>query len=297
MKEFPSLIDDADLPSGLNVQNADADPKCQVMIAPVLHFKLVRIVSRILHSLYGIHAPTEARRISLGEELNDELHEWRRQIPPFLDASQVEPKFLLPMFERQSNMLSQAYAHAVILVNRGWVMSDLKDSHLAPGEDMRPDVSACLSAALSILDTINKMFQANRIFPAYWFTQYQGFCAIVMIYTYTIRAWSEDNEFCLRHFRAAERCQSQIASIAQEGSLAHRYFVIMEEFRSEVRGHIKIDPDQWTGTVLTPQSPNKIPQCQTLTDEELSMVMNGFLDPGIPLVDFDFESCMGSGDP
>lgn len=110
--------------------------------------------------------------MSLGKEFNDELQEWRRQIPPFLDASQVEPKFLLPMFERQSNMLSLAYAHAVILVNRGWVLSELKDSQLAPGEDMRSDVRACLSAALSILDTINRMFQANRIFSAYWVRLY-----------------------------------------------------------------------------------------------------------------------------
>lgn len=132
----------------------------------------MRIVSRVLHGLYGIKIPTETHRMSLGKEFNDELQEWRRQIPPFLDASQVEPKFLLPMFERQSNMLSLAYAHAVILVNRGWVLSELKDSQLAPGEDMRSDVRACLSAALSILDTINRMFQANRIFSAYWVRLY-----------------------------------------------------------------------------------------------------------------------------
>jgi hypothetical protein len=118
--------------------------------------------------LYGTHNPTEAPRVLLEKQFNNDLQEWRCQIAPFLDASQVELKFLLPMFERQSNMLSLAYAHAVILINRGWVLSELKYSYLGPGEDMRSDVSACLSAALSILHTINRMFQANRIFPAYW---------------------------------------------------------------------------------------------------------------------------------
>jgi hypothetical protein len=55
----------------------------------------------------------------------------------------------------------------------------------------------------------------------------------------------------------------------------------MEEFRSEVRAHIKIDTDQWTETILTPQPPCKLPQFQALTDDELSMAMNGFLAGGI----------------
>lgn len=70
----------------------------------------------------------------------------------------------------------------------------------------------------------------------------------------------------------------------------------MEEFRSEVRDHLKVDPDQWTETFLTPRSPYNVPTFQALTDDELSMVMNGFLDPGISLVDFDLDSCIGSGD-
>lgn len=60
----------------------------------------------------------------------------------------------------------------------------------------------------------------------------------------------------------------------------------MEEFRSEVYGHIKIDPGRGTEMILTPQSPYGITTFQGLTDDELSMVMNGFLDPGISLVDF-----------
>lgn len=117
-----------------------------------------------------------------------------------------------------------------------------------------------------------------------------------MICTYTIPVWSEDSEFSLKNFRAAKRCQSQIAPIAQEGSLAHRSLVITEEFCSEVHGHIKIDLGRGTETFLTPQSPYGITAFQALTDGELFMVLNGFLNPGISLVEFELESCIESGD-
>lgn len=68
----------------------------------------------------------------------------------------------------------------------------------------------------------------------------------------------------------------------------------MEEFRSEVRAHVKIDSDQWAETILSPQSPCGMPPCQALTDDEESMLMNGFLDPGVSLTDLDLDSCIGS---
>ena len=213
-------------------------------------------------------------------------------------------------------MLSLAHAHAIILVNRGWVLSDLPESLLVPGKDMRADVETCLSVAQSILETINKMSQAGKMRSAYWvsspvfpefnestiliaplkFTQYQGFCAIVIMYTYVIRTCSHDNGFCLEQFRAAERCQAHIASVAQEGSLAHRYFVIMEEFRSEVQSRINAASNQDDQAMLTPLSPYNISPSNPLTDSEFSMVLNGFLDPAISLTDLNMEDFLQSDD-
>lgn len=71
----------------------------------------------------------------------------------------------------------------------------------------------------------------------------------------------------------------------------------MEGFRSEVHGHIKIDLGLVTETSLTLQSPSGIIAFQALTDDKLSMVMDGFLDPGVSLVEFELDSCIESGDP
>lgn len=65
------------------------------------------------------------------------------------------------------------------------------------------------------------------------FTQYFAFCAVVILYVYTIQqAYSTDSKH-QSHFDAAERCQRQIAIIAESGSLAQRYGVVLEELRLE----------------------------------------------------------------
>jgi hypothetical protein len=65
------------------------------------------------------------------------------------------------------------------------------------------------------------------------FTQYFAFCAVVVLYVYTIQqAHAHDNTY-RRHFDAAERCQGQIAAISEGGSLAQRYTVVLEELRLE----------------------------------------------------------------
>ena len=65
------------------------------------------------------------------------------------------------------------------------------------------------------------------------FTHYFAFCAIVVLYVYTIQQHTAQDERYRRYFDAAAKCQSQITAMAQQASLAQRYGVVLEELRLE----------------------------------------------------------------
>lgn len=257
--------------------------------------------------MYSVRPPTQKRSAVIRRQLNDALKAWRKELPAFLDPDQVDARLLVPNFQRQSNMLSLAYSHAVILVNRGSLMNKLRRSDVssdATGDEEELNMKACLSAAMSILNNVDQIRRGGKILPAWWvgnevdcffpqrrtdnafsrqFTQYQAFCAVVIIYTYTIHAGSSmDHETRTKYFEAAERCQAHIEAIAQDGTLAQRYFIVMEEFRLEAVDHMSRSKAKADGVIAGPLD-NSTPSTNLFTDEELIRVMNGFIDPGMPL--------------
>lgn len=65
------------------------------------------------------------------------------------------------------------------------------------------------------------------------FTHYFAFCAVVVLYIYTIQQRSSPEEKYRTYFDAAARCQQQISSMARHDSLAERYGVVLEELQLE----------------------------------------------------------------
>jgi hypothetical protein len=56
----------------------------------------------------------------------------------------------------------------------------------------------------------------------------------VILYVYTIQQSHNPQETYQKYFTAAQRCQGQLASIAEDKSLTARYCLILEELRTEV---------------------------------------------------------------
>jgi hypothetical protein len=65
------------------------------------------------------------------------------------------------------------------------------------------------------------------------FTHYFAFCAVVVLYVYVIQQRSAPPEKYRVYLEVAEKCQSQISSMAENESLAQRYTVVLEELRLE----------------------------------------------------------------
>ena len=138
--------------------------------------RLSKIISHILRDLYAIRPPSLPTRVALTAKYSDELANWRNSLSRFLDADGVDTSLLIPLFQRQRNVLNLAYYHALILVYRPFLLSNFaslnsqsRRSRGAPGTpDMEKNVSACLDAAMNVTLIVNELTEGKQIFRAFW---------------------------------------------------------------------------------------------------------------------------------
>ncbi|KJR82997.1 transcriptional activator protein acu-15 [Sporothrix schenckii 1099-18] len=240
-----------------------------VMLAPVAHVRLSKIVSLILRDLYAIRPISSTTRAILTAKHTDALRAWRQHdlsLARFLDADRVSASLLIPIFQRQRHVLNLAYWHALLLTHRPILLSNFAylrqggsgssvgtgvgnggggnnsapDNFGSSQENARdPDVRAqaqasiqqCVGAAMHIIEIVDDLFQDGQLFRAYWFTMYFAFSAVVVVYVYVIQHQSAPQETYAAYLAAAVVCQGQIDRLAESGSLAQRYSLVLEELR------------------------------------------------------------------
>ncbi|PSN67612.1 hypothetical protein BS50DRAFT_492417 [Corynespora cassiicola Philippines] len=237
-QELPTIVNDNDLyPTSIS----PAATKWQsIMMAPVEHFKLSRIVSLVLRDLYPIRPPSMALRVELAAKYAKDLRDWRASLSRFLDAEAVDSSLLIPLYQRQRNVLNLAYYHAQLLVQRPFLLSNfasLANIDARPGHvsniDTSQNIADCLEAAMGIVRVVDELFNGSQIFRAFWFTQYYAFCAVVVLYIYRIQSHLVTPGQCEGYFAAGQKCQAQLSSISEEDCLANRYCLVLEELRLE----------------------------------------------------------------
>jgi hypothetical protein len=141
-----------------------------------LIFRLAKILSHILHDLYSIRPPSLPVRVTLSAKYSENLLNWRQNLSQFLDAEGVDTSLLIPLFQRQRNVLNLAYYHALILVHRPFLLSNFASlngcngsARGAPGtSDMDKNVAECLNAAMNITKIVNELTEGRQIFRAFW---------------------------------------------------------------------------------------------------------------------------------
>lgn len=124
-----------------------------------------------------------------------------------------------------------------MLIYRPCLFNDYSKSSL--DKETKENVKRCVDAALSVVTIIDYMVESKQLYPSLWFAPYQAFCAVVVLYTYTIRNHKDNQAPWKEHFEAAERCQRLLFSITSPSSLGRRLSVIMEEYRLEVINQVQ----------------------------------------------------------
>lgn len=212
--------------------------------------RLAKILGGISSDLYSTSKRSDTNWAALARKRTAELKEWKESLPPFLDPSKVDPSILIPIFQRQSTVLSLAYAHAILLANRPSLLSsfaDLSRPQDLPDNESGSCIVECIDAAFLIVDTVNGFMESGGMYRTFWFTHYISFCAIATLYVYTIQQSSSsrstenvmDSSGCptpliQSHFEAAEKCQQNIAKTTAKSSPFRRYNIILDELKQDV---------------------------------------------------------------
>ncbi|GAB7366421.1 hypothetical protein MBLNU230_g8218t1 [Neophaeotheca triangularis] len=264
--ELPTCIEDKEL-----TENHAGPPAYvggpSIMLAVLAQFSLARIVKSILRELLDPLRPiASSHRTVLTQRYSQELHDWRNNLATFLDADNVSASWLLPIFQRQRNVLNLTYWHAIILTHRPFLLSNFaagsRQSNAAGDNDIETDsqqvadsVQQCLTAAMSTVNTINDMMRTRQISRVFWTAAYFAFTASIVLYIHVLQnrkpALTHHNDY----LSAATLCQSHISSLADKGSLPERYCLLLEELRSET---VRTRSDH--------QTPN--PATQTTTQQQ-----------------------------
>ncbi|EON62512.1 hypothetical protein W97_01735 [Coniosporium apollinis CBS 100218] len=250
-QDFPQPVNDEDLtPSAIRIPGRD---DC-LMDAPIFHAELALIVSKASREQYSPGSKTPDQRFALVSTHNLSLEQWKTRLPPFLSGA-IRPSSLIPILRRQSTVLTLAYAHAVMLVNRPLLLSNFSKPRRG-GVTQSPlfqhGIELCVEAAQDVAHMVLQFVEEQQMFEAFWYTQYIAFNALSIIYLYIIQ--------CHRHrtlsdsqtkiLNLAETCQQHLAEATRTNAPSLRYAIILEELRLEV--HRQLDhvspPQQALGT-------------------------------------------------
>lgn len=235
---------------------------CALNIAN-LSVRLARISGRISASVYSLHSISPEERLTLAERFTNELRAWQAELPPLF---RIPASSLIPTFQRQSIVLRLAYAHAVIHANRPFLLSNFADGPTPQG--FNKYIHECVKAARDVVDILDTFDDSGFPFHSWWFTQYVSFCAVAVLYIYTIQQrqktisspsdtasvvatqWPDAFDADKDYFVVAEHCQRRITAEAKENSPGKRYNVFLEELRQEVHrqvsssdAHLGVSPE------------------------------------------------------
>ncbi|KAG5781750.1 hypothetical protein H9Q73_004631 [Fusarium xylarioides] len=200
---------------------------------------LARIIGQILRGLYSVKPISISRRLEETQIVSKALADWRAEFSQFLDADYFSTSFLVPIVQRQRNVLNLTYWHAIILTHRQAVLNNFarisRQNRRGSENDAatQESVQRCLEAAIQTVGLIDEMTDNGQMFRAFWVTAYFAFTAAMVLYIYVIQKWASPPETYSEYFTAAARCQSHMSTMVEKGSLSERYCFLLEELRVE----------------------------------------------------------------
>ncbi|KAF5607561.1 hypothetical protein FPANT_814 [Fusarium pseudoanthophilum] len=217
--ELPACVDDSDITKD-HINLAGSTKGYSVMLAPLGHMKLARIIGQILRGLYSVKPISISKRLEETQLVSKALADWRAEFSQFLDADYFSTSFLVPIVQRQRNVLNLTYWHAIILTHRQAVLNNFarisRQNRRGSENDAatQESVQRCLEAAIQTVGLIDEMTDNGQMFRAFW-------------------KWASPPETYSEYFTAAARCQSHMSTMVEKGSLSERYCFLLEELRVE----------------------------------------------------------------
>ncbi|OGM47149.1 Zn(II)2Cys6 transcription factor [Aspergillus bombycis] len=283
-QEFPEIAEDRQIT--LTSILPPTSSSQSIMLAPVYHAKLSRIISGVLHDLYGIQRSTLAVQASAAARYAAEMAQWRKELSEFVDLPNVN--LLKITYQRQYTVLNLAFYHAQILLYRPFLLKGF--TLLSKGPSRRNDklqgaidqnIKSCLEAAMKVVAIVHDLSTNGKMYRAFWFTHYYAFSAIVILYVHYIRSRSRQSttDADLAYYMAGKQGQDDLASCGSQTSFSQRYVMVLEELRKEAHKTIiqgnqeSVDPPPTNrpdsgATERGTSRPEELGQLRNITDSQ-----------------------------
>jgi len=136
--------------------------------------RIYRILSLVLRDMYSIRPVSIGEQCEFAAKYTRVLEEWRNDIPKFLNADSDGSTPLIPIFQRQRDVLNLAYWHALVLVHRPLFLrnfTNIQHSDQEASSDraqIKENIGHGLNAAMHIVDKVNAMFCSGLMFRSFW---------------------------------------------------------------------------------------------------------------------------------
>ena len=160
--------------------------------------------------------------------LGERLQEWRLHLPLLLGF--VPPSYLVPSHRRQARVIQLAHAHAVMQLNRSFILGQSTSQHQELADN-------CVNAAKSVFEIVDEMARSEPSFHAFWWTHYVMFCALAVTYAHGIqqrRSRLAPDKGQIELLKLAETCYVHLAHATAANSPSRRYADILAEYRFSV---------------------------------------------------------------
>jgi hypothetical protein len=230
-QDFPDAVNDEDMtPAG--ARESENDRHIESLIS---HAKLAQIAEMISREVYSIKVVPDEERLAAAHRLGAQLRQWKTSLPPFLGA--INPSSLIPSFRRQAMALRMSYSHAVMLAHRPFLLKNTTRQSEDLRQLARESITECIKAAQSVLEAVDRIAREGRMFHAFWWTHYVCFCALVVVYVWTIQE-SNNNPTVIDRRKIldqAEKCLCHLAQATATNSPSRKYSIILQELRTEAK--------------------------------------------------------------
>ncbi|KAF2221889.1 fungal-specific transcription factor domain-containing protein [Elsinoe ampelina] len=204
-----------------------------LMLCPMAHAHLARIVRKSLKSLYlGPRNDTDQLII---ESLGSEMRDWEATLPDFLSMKSTIG--LRDVYARQNTVMRLATQHALIMIYRPSLpLSGLaaRTSSASSAElhgfldatSLRICQDRCLQAALEVHSICTSLFKKGDVNDHYWYTLYILFCAATVMLVHI--AHHPGGVQAQSAWTAAQECCQMERRVSQSNRLARRYVAALE---------------------------------------------------------------------
>jgi hypothetical protein len=230
-QDFPDAVNDEDMtPTG--PRESENDRHIESLIS---HARLAQIAEKISREVYSIKVVPDEERLAAAHRLGAQLRQWKTSLPPFLGA--INPSSLIPSFRRQAMALRMSHSHAVMLAHRPFLLKNTTRQSEDLRQLARESITECIKAAQSVLEAVDRIAREGRMFHAFWWTHYVCFCALVVVYVWTIQE-SNNNPTVIDRRKIldqAERCLCHLAQATATNSPSRKYSIILQELRTEAK--------------------------------------------------------------